>query len=115
MPGLFVKTLKAMGMKDPVVVSPDVGSNKMARKFAEDLNVRSRDCRQTADQCSESRSECPDRRCEGQAGDSCRRYLFDGKNVGSRSESMQKRGRESVFAVVSHALLMGEAAFSGDR
>ena len=36
---LFVKAIREMGLKDLVVVSPDVGSNKMARKFAEDLLV----------------------------------------------------------------------------
>jgi phosphoribosylpyrophosphate synthetase len=33
---LFVKALKELKLKNAVVVSPDVGSNKMARKFADD-------------------------------------------------------------------------------
>lgn len=36
---LFVAALRAAGWKEGVVVSPDVGSNKMARRFAEDLKV----------------------------------------------------------------------------
>jgi ribose-phosphate pyrophosphokinase len=36
---LFVRALRESGWGDFVVVSPDVGSNKMARKFAEDLKV----------------------------------------------------------------------------
>lgn len=36
---LFVRTLKEAGLQDLVVVSPDVGSNKMARRFAEDLKA----------------------------------------------------------------------------
>ncbi len=36
---LFINEFKNLGLKDLVVVSPDVGSNKLARKFAEDLNV----------------------------------------------------------------------------
>src|SRR3990167_7044373 len=36
---LFVDALKQHGLEKVVIVSPDVGSNKMARKFAEDLGV----------------------------------------------------------------------------
>lgn len=36
---LFVRTIREMGLKDLVVVSPDVGSNKLARRFAEDLKA----------------------------------------------------------------------------
>ena len=36
---LFVKALKDLKLRDAVVVSPDVGSNKMARRFAQDLKT----------------------------------------------------------------------------
>ena len=36
---LFVRAIRESGLSDIVVVSPDVGSNKMARKFAEDLKT----------------------------------------------------------------------------
>ena len=36
---LFIKALKSLGLTDLIVVSPDVGSNKLAREFAEDLHV----------------------------------------------------------------------------
>lgn len=36
---LFVDYLKAQNIKDAVVVSPDAGGAKMAKKFANDLNV----------------------------------------------------------------------------
>lgn len=36
---LFVEALKKRNLKDAVIVSPDIGSNKMARKFAEDLKL----------------------------------------------------------------------------
>ena len=36
---LFIRTFKQLKKKNLIIVSPDVGSNKMARKFAEDLNV----------------------------------------------------------------------------
>ncbi|MDE3045175.1 MAG: ribose-phosphate pyrophosphokinase [Verrucomicrobiota bacterium] len=36
---IFIRTIQKLRCKDIVVVSPDVGSNKMARKFAEDLHV----------------------------------------------------------------------------
>ncbi len=36
---LFVRAIREMGLKELVIVSPDVGSNKLARKFAEDLKA----------------------------------------------------------------------------
>jgi len=36
---LFVRTIREMGLEAPVVISPDVGSNKLARRFAEDLKA----------------------------------------------------------------------------
>lgn len=36
---LFIRMLKPLGLRDLVVVSPDMGSNRIARKFAEDLQV----------------------------------------------------------------------------
>lgn len=36
---LFVKAVREIGLENIVVVSPDVGSNKMARRFSEDLGV----------------------------------------------------------------------------
>src|SRR5690606_5443441 len=36
---LFVEVLKKRKLKNAVIVSPDIGSNKMARKFAEDLKL----------------------------------------------------------------------------
>lgn len=36
---LFVRVIRELGLEDLVVVSPDVGSNKLARRFAEDLSA----------------------------------------------------------------------------
>jgi len=36
---LFVRTIREMKLKNIIVVSPDVGSNKMASRFAEELKV----------------------------------------------------------------------------
>ncbi len=36
---LFVRTIREMGLNELVIVSPDVGSNKMARKYAEELKA----------------------------------------------------------------------------
>jgi ribose-phosphate pyrophosphokinase len=36
---VFEKALRELNLANPIVVSPDVGSNKMARKFAEDLKL----------------------------------------------------------------------------
>lgn len=36
---LFVQAIKKLKLKNPIIVSPDVGSNKMARRFADDLGL----------------------------------------------------------------------------
>jgi len=36
---LFVKAIKKLKLANPIIVSPDVGSNKMARRFADDMNL----------------------------------------------------------------------------
>jgi ribose-phosphate pyrophosphokinase len=36
---LFIKAIRELKLKDLVIVSPDVGSNRMARRFAEELKV----------------------------------------------------------------------------
>lgn len=103
---LMVQAVRGLKLKDLVVVSPDVGSNKMARKFAEDLKV---------DLAIVDKRRCNADRVEVNAliGD------VKGKNVllvddicstGGTLKLAAKvckgEGAKSVFACVSHGLLV---------
>jgi ribose-phosphate pyrophosphokinase len=110
---LFVKALKEKKLKDAIVVSPDVGSNKMARKFAQDLKL---------DLAIVDKRRVNGRKVETNAiiGDvSDKRVILvdDICSTGSTLESAalccKKEGAKSVFAVVTHALLMGGAKLKG--
>ncbi|HSX11786.1 MAG TPA: ribose-phosphate pyrophosphokinase [Chlamydiales bacterium] len=107
---LFVKALKALGLKSPVVVSPDIGSNKMARKFAEDLKV---------DIAIVDKRRINGRNVEVNAliGDVKGKEVIlvddicsTGGTLKTAAKVCKEEGAKSVFAVVTHGLLM-----SGDK
>jgi len=103
---LFVRALKEEGLKNLVVVSPDVGSNKMARKFAEDLQVDLAivDKRRVNAQILESGALIGDVRGKNVllVDDIC----STGSTLKLAARVCRYEGAESVYAVVSHALLM---------
>jgi ribose-phosphate pyrophosphokinase len=110
---LFVKALKELKLKNAVIVSPDVGSNKMARKFAEDLKV---------DLAIVDKRRVNGREVEVNAliGDVKGKEVIlvdDICSTGSTLETAAKvckeQGAKSVFAVVTHALLMGGPKLEG--
>lgn len=106
---LFVKTLKGLGLKDCVVVSPDVGSNKMARKFAEDLNVDLAivDKRRINSQTVEASALIGDVKNKDVilVDDIC----STGGTLKIAAQVCRREGAKSIHAVISHALLMGES------
>lgn len=110
---LFVKALKKLNLKDAVIVSPDVGSNKMARKFAEDLKL---------DIAIVDKRRVSGRNVEVNAligsVKKKRAILVDdicstGATLEMAAKVCKEEGAESVFAVVAHALLMGGAKLKG--
>ena len=76
---LFVRAIREMGLKNVVVVSPDVGSNKMASKFAEELKVDIAIVDKRRVNAEKVAAERIDRRCFGKECRARRRYLFDGR------------------------------------
>jgi len=105
---LFVKAFADLGMKDLVVVSPDVGGNKRAREFAEVLGVD---------------LAIVDKRRLDSSHVAANAFIGDvkGKNVvlvddmcstgatlKSAAVACLTRGAQSVIAVVSHGLFVRE-------
>lgn len=105
---LFAKELKGREKRDWVVVSPDVGSNKMARKFAEDLNV---------DLAIVDKRRIDSRSVEVNAliGDVKNKdvLLVDdicstGSTLKIAAQVCRREGAKSIHAAISHALLLGD-------
>ena len=106
---LFVRTFKKLALKNLIVVSPDVGRNKMARKFAEDLNVDLAivDKRRIGADCVETSAIIGD--VSGKnvllVDDIC----STGKTLRSAALACRKEGAQSIRAAVTHALFAKEA------
>ena len=109
---LFIKAFQHLEKKELIVVSPDMGSNKMARKFAEDLNV---------DLAIVDKRRISSNRVEANAliGD------VEGKNVilvddlcttggtlKSAAFACREKGAKSICAAVTHGLFV-EGALRG--
>ena len=104
---LFVKKFQNR-TKDLIVVSPDVGSNKMARKFAENLNVGL---------AIVDKSRITANRVESNAiiGDVKGKnvILIDdicstGETLKNATRACKQHGAEDVWAAVPHGLFIGD-------
>ncbi len=110
---VFVKALKEIGIQDAVVVSPDIGSNKMARKFAEDLKVDIAivDKRRISAEKVEMNALIGDVRVKTAilVDDIC----STGKTLEMAAKVCKGQGAKKVIAVISHALFMGGPSLEG--
>jgi ribose-phosphate pyrophosphokinase len=110
---VFVKALKGLKLKNGVVVSPDIGSNKIARKFAEDLKMDLAiiDKRRISGKKVEVHALIGDVRGKEVilVDDIC----STGGTLSMAAKVCKKEGAKSVFAVVTHALLMGGSKLEG--
>ncbi len=110
---LLVKAIQALKLKDLVVVSPDVGSNRMARKFAEDLK---------ADLAIVDKRRVSARKVEVNAliGDVSGKQvvLIDdicstGGTLATAAKVCKDEGAAEVYAAVSHGLFVGDRLPAG--
>lgn len=110
---LFVKALKELNLKSAVVVSPDVGSNKMARKFAEDLKLDLAivDKRRLNGKSVEVNALIGD--VKGKEVILVDDISSTGTTLEMAAKVCKKEGAKKVFAVVTHALLMGGSKLEG--
>ncbi len=110
---VFVKALRDLKVKDPVVVSPDIGSNKMARKFAEALNadIAIVDKRRINAERVEVNALIGD--VKGKQAILVDDICSTGKTLEVAAEVCRNAGALGVVAVISHALLMGRPRLAG--
>jgi ribose-phosphate pyrophosphokinase len=111
---LFIRALREKGLENLVVVSPDVGSSKMARKFAEDLKV---------DLAIVDKRRINGNRVEtgGLIGDVAGKNVIivddicsTGGTLKAAASVCKRNGAKSVQVCVSHGLLMEGALESED-
>lgn len=111
---LFIHVLREKGLKNLVVVSPDVGSSKMARKFAEDLKV---------DLAVVDKRRINSNQIEANAliGDVTGKNVIivddicsTGGTLKAAAKACKKKGAKSVQVCVSHGLLMEGSLESED-
>ncbi len=110
---LFVEALKKRKLRDAVIVSPDAGSNKMARKFAEDLKLEIA----IVDKRRIHGREVEAAALIGSVKDKVAVVVDDISSTGSTLEMAAKvcsnEGATAVFAVVAHALLLSGHKLKG--
>lgn len=110
---LFVKALKELKLKAAVVVSPDIGSNKMARKFAEDLKLDLAivDKRRVNGRSVEVNALIGD--VKGKQAIIVDDITSTGTTLVTAAKVCKDEGAKGVIAVVTHALLMSGAKLEG--
>jgi len=110
---LFVKALKGLKLSNAMIVSPDVGSNKMARKFAEDLKLDLAivDKRRINGRSVEVNALIGD--VKGKQAILVDDICSTGGTLRTAAKVCKEEGATSVFAVVTHALLMSGTELDG--
>ncbi|MGB7978305.1 MAG: ribose-phosphate pyrophosphokinase [Chlamydiales bacterium] len=110
---LFVKALKELPLKKAVIVSPDIGSNKMARKFAEGLKLEIAivDKRRIDGRDVEVNALIGS--VQGKSAILVDDICSTGGTLELAAKVCREHGAETVFAVVTHALLMGGPKLKG--
>ncbi|MES2273914.1 MAG: ribose-phosphate pyrophosphokinase [Chlamydiota bacterium] len=110
---LLVKALKGIGLKDAVIVSPDIGRNKMARKFAEDLKVDLAIVDKRRVSAKEVEAGALIGSVKGKNAIIVDDIWSTGNTLRAAAKVCREEGAKSVLAVVSHALLVGPRNFEG--
>jgi len=104
---LLVKAVREMGLKKSAVVSPDIGSNRMARKYAEDLKtgIAIVDKRRVDAKQVEVHAIIGD--VSGKQVILVDDICSTGGTLETAAKICRKEGAKSVFAAVSHGLFVG--------
>jgi ribose-phosphate pyrophosphokinase len=105
---LFVRTFQELGLSDLIVVAPDAGSNRMAKKFAEELGT---------DLAFVDKRRISGNRVETGAviGDVSGNVLIvddicaTGETLKRTAEACIKYGAKRVIAAATHGLFLGDA------
>ncbi|MFH0855344.1 MAG: ribose-phosphate pyrophosphokinase [Candidatus Omnitrophota bacterium] len=107
--GVFIDYFEQMGMKDLVVVSPDVGSIKMARAYAKRLGVPLA--------IIDKRRESPEKteamhilgEVEGKNTIVVDDLVATGSSLFEGVDALNKAGAKNIYAAIAHGVLSGPA------
>jgi ribose-phosphate pyrophosphokinase len=110
---LLVREFEALKLKGPVVVSPDVGSNRMARKFAEDLkaDLAIVDKRRVNAKTVEVNALIGDVR--GKQAVLVDDICSTGGTLATAAKVCKDEGASVVYALVSHGIFVGDCLPAG--
>ncbi len=110
---LFVEAIKKRKLKNAIVVSPDVGRNKMARSFAEDLKLDLAivDKRRVSSRSVEVSALIGD--VKGKDVIIIDDMCSTGSTLMSAAKVCKEAGAKAVFAVVTHGLFIGGTKLKG--
>jgi len=107
--GVFIDYFKRMKVKDPVVVSPDVGGIKMARAYAKRLG--------TPLAIIDKRRESPEKTeamhilgmVRGKNAIIVDDLVATGSSLFEGVEALKKAGAKNIYAAIAHGVLSGPA------
>jgi ribose-phosphate pyrophosphokinase len=107
---VFTRYFREKGLKDLVVVAPDVGSAKMARGYSKRLGATFAiiDKRRPAPNASEVMSVVGD--VDGKTCILTDDMIDTGGTIANAVHALKERGAKKVYAAATHALLSGSAA-----
>lgn len=110
---LFVEVIRSLRLKNFAIVSPDIGSNKMARKFGEQLqcDVAIVDKRRTNGRDVEVYALIGD--VQGKQVVIVDDICSTGVTLQTAARLCREKGANRVIAMVTHGLLMGAEEIEG--
>jgi len=106
---VMVRHLKTLGLKDPVVVAPDVGGIKMARAYAKSLGAGLAivDKRRVSPEAAEAVHVIGD--VEGKAVVLVDDMISTAGTISEASRAVSSHGAKEVYVCATHAVLCGPA------
>ncbi|OGN65108.1 MAG: ribose-phosphate pyrophosphokinase [Chlamydiae bacterium RIFCSPHIGHO2_12_FULL_49_9] len=110
---LFVKALRKENLKDAVVVSPDVGSSRMARKYAEDLKIDLAIVDKRRVNAHKIETNALIGNVKGKKAIIVDDICSTGGTLLAAAKVCRKEGAKRVIGVISHALFIGGAPMEG--
>jgi ribose-phosphate pyrophosphokinase len=110
---LFVKALRKENLKDAVVVSPDVGSSRMARKYAEDLKIDIAIVDKRRISAHKIETNALIGNVKGKTAIIVDDIYSTGGTLKAAAKVCRKEGAKTVIGVISHALFIGGVTMEG--
>jgi ribose-phosphate pyrophosphokinase len=108
---LYVRVIREMGLSDLVIVSPDVGSNKLARKFAEDLkaDIAIVDKRRVDETGGQVEVSALIGDVQGKNALIVDDICSTGSTLAAAARVCKREGAKAVYAFITHGFSVGKA------